>query len=321
LAVAKTARKSRKKKVRRPAPTPPPPPPRSRGRVALWLPLVLVAASAVVVALLLGRDDGPPSSSAPAGTTAAAGLPATPDYHSLLVSPEDAERLFLGTHAGLFETRDGGRSWKQASLVDRDAMNLARTTARTIWAAGHGVLAKSTDGGVSWEEVEPPGLPHLDVHGFAADPSNPDRLYAAIAGEGLYRSVDGGASYSLVSTEVGPAVFGLAVTPDGAILAGDTQKGLFTSSDGGKSWKEVLKEPALGIAVNPQRPEIVLAAGPPGIFRSRDEGATWERVLALAEGAGPLAWSPSEPETAFAVGFDRTLYRTGDQGATWQPVT
>ncbi|MGH3103698.1 MAG: WD40/YVTN/BNR-like repeat-containing protein [Gaiellaceae bacterium] len=292
---------------------------RQAGKLAVWLPLLLVVVSVVGVAFLLSDDEPTRPLATPA--EAAGGLPETPDYHSLLVSPEDAERLFLGTHAGLFETQDGGRTWAQASLVDRDAMNLARTPAKTIWAAGHGVLAKSTDAGETWEEVSPPGLPHLDVHGFAADPKNAERLYAAIANDGLYRSLDGGASFSLVSKEVGPAVFGLAVTPSGAVLAGDTQKGVFMSRDGGTSWKQVLKESALGIAVNPRRPKIVLAAGTSGLFRSLDQGETWKRVLSLDEGGGPLAWSPSEPDTAYAVGFDRTLYRTGDRGATWTMVS
>jgi len=293
-------------------------PPKS-GRLAVWLPLLLVVVSVVGVAFLLSDDE--PARPLPVPAEAAVGLPDTPDYHSLLVAPEDAERLFLGTHAGLFETQDGGRTWAQASLVDRDAMNLARTPGKTIWAAGHGVLAKSNDGGETWQEVEPPGLPYLDVHGFAADPKSPKRLFAAIAGQGLYRSLDGGQSFTLASKEIGPNVFGLAVTPTGKVLAGDTKRGLFASRDGGTTWTQVLEEPALGIAVNPGRPDTVLAAGGRGVFRSRDEGRTWKLVLPLGEGGGPLAWSSSEPEVAYAVGFDRTLYKTTDAGAKWQPVS
>ncbi len=293
--------------------------PGKTGKLTVWLPLLLVAVSVVAVAFLLSDDEGARPLAVPA--EAAVGLPDTPDYHSLLVSPQDAERLFLGTHAGLFETQDGGRTWEQSTLVDRDAMNLAHTPARTIWAAGHGVLAKSTDGGETWQEVEPPGLPYLDVHGFAADPKRPKRLFAAIAGQGLYRSQDGGNSFALVSKEIGPDVFGLAVTQTGKVLAGDTKKGLFASGDGGETWTKVLAEPVLGIAVNPDSPESVLAAGSRGVFRSQDEGRTWKRVLSLAQGGGPLAWSPSEPDVGYAVGFDRMLYKTVDRGATWKSVS
>jgi photosystem II stability/assembly factor-like uncharacterized protein len=325
--VSKTKQRARGAKQRTARRTRPPQYPQRRnepsGAIAhakLWLPLVVVMALAVGGAFLLSslRDNSPPTPLR-AGERAA-GLPNTPDYHSLLVAPNDSMRIFLGTHGGLFETTDGGMTWAQASLVDKDAMNLARTPGKTIWAAGHGVLAKSTDGGANWQEVSPPGLPYLDVHGFAADPSDPQRLWAAIAGEGLFRSIDGGASFELVSKEVGPDVFGLAVLPGGTILAGDTMKGLLTSADGGKRWRRVLEEPIVGLAVNPRDPRTVLAAGSPGVYRSTDGGRTWALALAINGGGGPVAWSPSEPDVAYAVGFDRSFRKSSDRGRSWQTV-
>lgn len=248
------------------------------------------------------------------------GLPRTPDYHSLLVSPTDPRRLVLGTHYGLFSSSDGGASWHRTDFGRRDAMNLARTRAQSVvWAAGHHVLAKSTDGGKTWQDVSPPGLPYLDVHGFGADPRNANTLYAAIAGNGLYRSTDGGDSFSLVTQEVGGDVFALAVTRDGRILAGDTRRGLLSSSDGGHSWNTVFSSPVIGIAVNPKRPQRILASGQITQL-STDGGRHWKLVLALNKGTGPVAWSPSAPATAYLVGFDRTLYRSGDGGEHWQPV-
>jgi photosystem II stability/assembly factor-like uncharacterized protein len=273
---------------------------------------ILVALVSGVVALATRSEDGGAS---------AGGLPNTPDYHSLLVGPKRADALLLGTHEGLFRSADGGSTWTKAELDGRDAMNLARPAERTVWAAGHGVLAKSTDGGVSWEDVEPAGLPGLDVHGFAADPQDPNRLYAAIAGEGLYRSTDGGRSFSLVSKVVGPGVMALAVLDDGTVLAGDVQRqALAASADGGTTWKGVIEAGVHGLAVNPTRPELVLAAGP-GVLRSTDGGSTWEQPLALDEGAGPIAWAPSDPRVAYVVGFDRSLWRSDDFGATWTSVT
>jgi hypothetical protein len=248
------------------------------------------------------------------------GLPDTPDYHSLLVMPADPGALVLGTHQGLHRSSDGGRSWTAASLSGQDAMNLAAVRRNVVWAAGHEVLAKSEDGGETWEDVRPDGLPSLDVHGFAVDPRDPSTLWAAIAGQGLYRSSDGGRSFSLVSREVGPGVMALGVTPDGRILAGDMEQGVMVSADGGKKWKRVHEAGLMGLAINPKDPRRILATGPPGILLSRDGGKTWEEALALADGAGPVAWAPSAPETAYVVGFDRTLYKTEDGGATWQPV-
>jgi len=266
---------------------------------------------AVVVALVANRSGG-------SGETAT-GLPHTSDYHSLLVSPNNPQSLLLGTHQGLYASRDGGRTWKFDALSGDDAMNLARPGATTIWLAGHQVFKKSTDAGATWQDVQPTGLPGLDIHGFAVDPRNPRTLYAAVAGQGLYRSRDGGGSFAPVSSDVGGNVMALAVMPDGRILAGDMRQGLLASPDGGRSWKQVLGAQLMGIAVNPGRPQRVLASGS-GIALSTDGGRSWRSVLDLPDGAGPVAWAPGNARLAYAVGFDRVLYRSSDGGESWQPV-
>jgi photosystem II stability/assembly factor-like uncharacterized protein len=43
--------------------------------------------------------------------------------------------------------------------------------------------------------------------------------------------------------------------------------------------------------------------------------------MPLPDGAGPVAWAPSDRNLAYVVGFDRTLYKTTDGGANWQPVS
>src|SRR6266540_83332 len=182
-------------------------------------------------------------------------------------------------------------------------MNLAHPAGGTIWLAGHQVLKKSSDAGTTWTDVRPSGLPGLDIHGFAVDPRNPERLYAAIAGQGLYRSTDGGGSFSLVSRDVGGNVMALAVLPDKRILAGDMQRGLLESRDGGASWKQKLRVQLMGLAVNPRDPRRILATGA-GVALSTNGGRSWRSVLDLPSGAGPVAWSASNPQLAYVVGFD-----------------
>jgi photosystem II stability/assembly factor-like uncharacterized protein len=253
-------------------------------------------------AFLLGKDKAQSGSEGPA--VAVGGLPNTSDYHSLLVASGDPQHILLGTHAGLYESADGGLNWNRVALAGQDAMNLARSEGETVWTAGHNVLAKSTDGGESWSDVRPDGLPSLDVHGFTVDPRD-QTLWAAVAGEGLYRSTDGGESFELVSDQVGGNVMALAITPEGRLLAGDMQQGLLASDNDGKDW---------------QVAEPMIAAGV-GILRSGDGGASWQQVLELPDGAGPVAWSASDPEVGYVVGFDRTLYRTQDRGRSWLPVS
>lgn len=278
-----------------------------------WIALgVLLAAGALAAFALIGR--GGDESRAAQG-----GLPAASDYHSLLVGPDDPSELLLGTHDGLYRSSDGGLTWVFAGLAGQDAMNLARPTSSTVWAAGHNVLARSVDGGSTWVDVAAGGLPSLDVHGFAVDPDRPKELYAAIAGAGLFRSTDEAESFQQVSADVGPSVMALALGAGGQLLAGDMQQGILTSSDEGKTWSRVHADPVMGLAVNPEDPRRILAGGP-GVLLSTDGARSWKEVLDVPDGAGPVAWSPGDPSVAFAVGFDRLLYRSADGGATWAPV-
>ena len=280
--------------------------------------LYVGAASAVIViagivALTVFNSGGA------GGDQPSAGLPDTPDYHSLLVDPSDPQKLVLGTHTGLYVSSDGGRRWRFDTLSGDDAMNLARPGGDTVWLAGHDVFKKSIDGGATWSDVRPAGLPSLDIHGFAVDPRNPSVLYAAVAGQGLFRSRDGGRVFSLASAQVGGGVMALAVLQDGSILAGDMQQGLLESPDGGASWKQRLRAQLMGLAVNPSDPKQLLATGR-GIALSTDGGRTWRSVLDLADGAGPVAWSQSNPKLAYAVGLNQTFYRSEDGGKSWQVV-
>ncbi|HEX9416159.1 MAG TPA: YCF48-related protein [Gaiellaceae bacterium] len=309
---------AKKGKARRPGPRQIQPPQRQTRQIESRRLLYGAAAAglvalAVVLALTVFRGGGSNAGKA------ASGLPNTPDYHSLLVNPNDPRKLVLGTHTGLYVSLDGGRRWRFDALSGDDAMNLARPVGQTVWLAGHQVFKKSTDGGATWSDVQPAGLPSLDIHGFAVDPRSPSTLFAAVAGRGLYRSQDGARSFSLVSERVGGNVMALAVTPDGQILAGDMQQGLLESSDGGESWKQRLQAQLIGLAVNPSDPTRLLAAGA-GIALSKDGGRSWQSVLDLPEGVGPLAWSRSNPKLAYAVGFDRVLYRSTDGGESWRPV-
>jgi photosystem II stability/assembly factor-like uncharacterized protein len=293
----------------------------ARRRLPSWIYALaagLLVALVPTGAFLLGKDKAKSGSEGPAA--ASGGLPNTPDYHSLLVAPSDPKHILLGTHAGLYESLDGGRDWKRIALVGQDAMNLARSEGQTVWTAGHNVFAKSSDGGSTWANVRPEGLPSLDIHGFAVDPKDAKRLYAAVAGEGLYRSDDGGQSFELVSQAVGGAVMALAATGGGRMLAGDMEQGLLASDDGGGSWRTVERVGVLGLAINPADPKTIVAGGP-GILLSTDGGQSWRQARPIAGGAGPVAWSTSDPDVGYAIGFDQMLYRTTDRGRSWESVS
>lgn len=313
-------------KKRRPPKAPAVQAPRQRAPLSntpLWWfvggSLAALAIAAIIVGAIVNSGEGDNSGSPSPTAPAAAGLPNTPDYHSLAVSPSDPRRVLLGTHQGVYSSTDGGKTWRFESLSGQDAMNLVSAGAQTLWTAGHNVLAKSVDGGRTWIPLDPQGLPSLDLHGFATDPRHARTLYAAVAGQGLYRSTDNGVSFKPISRDVGGSVMALAVTPTGDILAGDMKQGLVVSADSGRSWRRVLSAQLMGLALNPKDPRRIVATGP-GVLLSTNGGRTWRQRLEVSGGAGPVAWSPSDPNVAYAVGFDRTLYRSADGGKTWSAV-
>jgi photosystem II stability/assembly factor-like uncharacterized protein len=287
--------------------------PRLRVTTVVWIAL---AVGAAVTAFLIAKQQA--TSGSVVVQPPPRGLPHTPDYHSLLVSATDAQHVFLGTHAGLYESRDGGRTWRVGAIESEDVMNLVRTRAGVLWAAGHYVLERSTDDGRTWRSPDVEGLPSRDIHGFAADPADARVLYAAVAGKGLYRSQDGGRSFAHVSEDVGGDVFGLQVVPPGRILAADPgRRAVLASDDGGRTWRVALRADVIGLAANRARPAAVLATGG-AVYRSRDGGRAWRKVLRLP--SGPVAWATSRPSVAYLIGPERTLYRTEDGGSSWQPV-
>jgi photosystem II stability/assembly factor-like uncharacterized protein len=267
-----------------------------------------------------GGSDSPGGAGASAGGSLAS-VVGDRHVHSLIVDREDPARLLLGVHGGLYVSADAGRTWDLAELEGDDAMNIASAAeGAPLWVAGHEVLERSDDDGATWDPVRPDGLPGLDIHGFAVRPDRPTEIVAAVAGWGLYRSRDGGASFALLSTQVGPSVFGMALTADGALFAADPGQGLLVSADGGRTFRVGIQGQGLvSVAAAPRRPRLVLAGGQPGVVVSRDGGDLWESAFTDA-GVAAVAIDPGDPRRAYAVGDDGWLYTTSDAARTWSAV-
>ena len=287
--------------------------------------LRIVLASALVIATALGVAACSGSDSTADGQSPSTGSLASiigdSHVHSLSVDRADPNRLWIGLHSGLYVSADAGRSWSLAGLDGDDSMNIAGAGAQApLWVAGHEVLERSVDGGATWQSVRPAGLPGLDLHGFAVRPGQPEEILAAVAGQGLYGSRDGGASFELRSTELGPSVFGMALTADGTLFAADPTQGLFVSNDGGRRFRAAVQGGGIvSVAAVPRRPLLALAAGDPGVIVSRDGGDLWETAFADSAIAA-VAIDPADPSRAYAVGNDGTLYTTDDAARTWSAV-
>ncbi len=204
----------------------------------------------------------------------------------------------------------GGRSITSAGSSSR--------TNEYYFGATGGGLWKTTDGGLTWRPVTDGQLKSSSVGAVAVAESNPDIVYIGM-GETELR---------------------------GNIMQGD---GMYKSSDAGKTWKHIGLADTQAISrirVHPTNPDIVYvsALGHPygknterGVFRSKDGGATWQKVLYRDDHAGAvdLCMDPHDPQVLFAAIWDanRTpwgltsggpssgLFKTTDGGDHWTEIT
>ena len=241
----------------------------------------------------------------------------TGDFHALRVLPDG--RLLYGQHVGVSVSADGGKSWGPSDNAG-DAMALASSTRSpdTVVMAGHDVLKVSRDGGRTWQDQDFGNLPGTDIHGFAALPVHPNVWYANLAGRGLYRTEDG-RTWQFVSPATGGAM-ALAAGPGDAprLYALTMDAGLIVSDDG-TTWQRAGDAPPAagsGLDVHPVSGNVYLA-GPQGVARSEDKGASWTN-LKLPEGALLVTADPRDEAKLYAAGESGTVYRSEDGGNTWR---
>lgn len=202
-----------------------------------------------------------------------AALPASDHHHALAQLPDGT--LLLGVHEGAYAAPSPGGPWTK--VTDGDAMNIAVAADGATWIGGHDVLLVREGTRDAWQQPAADGLPGLDAHALAIDPSNPDRVVVAIAGEGVYESVDRAATFTSIEGTPPSHVYGLLIDEDGRVWAADLKAGLLRSDDGGRTWRVVLDRPVAQVAEDPSVPGRMLAIGERAL-RSDDRGATWQEL-------------------------------------------
>jgi photosystem II stability/assembly factor-like uncharacterized protein len=158
------------------------------------------------------------------------------------------------------------------------------------WSGTGGGMFESRDGGKTWRQLTK-GLPEEGVTqaNIAIAPSRPTRIYSAVAtarGTAIYRSDDSGASWSRTTTDVRPAarIGGgdlpvLAVDPQNPDIIYSASTVTWKSTDGGKTWTGLRGAPGgddyQKIWINPNNPDIILIASDQGAIISVNGGQTW----------------------------------------------
>jgi hypothetical protein len=233
-----------------------------------------------------------------------------------------------------------------------------------VGAAGGGVW-KTTDGGNTWKEI----LNHADtssIGDIALAPSNPNLVWVGtgeanprndmITGGGVYFSSDAGASWRFMGFRHAGQIPRIVVDPAnskvvfvcalGNVWKPGGPRGLYRSTNGGRSWQQVLSVNAQtgcdDVAFEPGNPEVLLAStwqvrrfpwklddgGPgSGLWRSEDGGRTWHP---LHDGLPPkpygriaFAFAPSRPQRVYALieAKKGLLWRSDDLGTRWHFVS
>ena len=261
-----------------------------------------------------------------AWTAITEGLPSDVEVRDIVVRPDAPETLFAGTQYGPYRSDDGGLSWRALPLPDGTSaedsvvwsLELDPEDADTIYAGTQGTTVfRSPDGGDSWQRLPvaaPPGAVHMSfpmrVIDVARDPGRAGDIYAGLEVGGVVRSLDGGASWESCNEPL------LALSEQDHLksqIVSDTEtEGMMDSHS---------------LTLSPTHPGSVWLANRMGLFRSDDQGASWNEIgigrFSPLTYARDIMVSRHAPETIYAalstaaVGDEGSLYRSTDFGETW----
>lgn len=201
---------------------------------------------------------------------------------------------------------------------------------------GSAVLALGALPAASWQALGPFGG---DVADVAASPTAPGVVLAGLApssgvGGSLFRSTDGGASWSEVASLAGLSIYDLEFAPDGSAYAG-TLDSVYKSTDGGASWTQQnlgigANDQVLDLEIDPSDPSRIWAGVADALgnqtntlLLSTDAGATWTvRVPAGGPyGFSSIAVHPSDSNRVYAAWQGSFggggVFVSSDGGLTW----
>ncbi|HUU82913.1 MAG TPA: hypothetical protein VM243_05350 [Phycisphaerae bacterium] len=204
--------------------------------------------------------------------------------------------------------------------------------------AASGGIWKTTDGGALWTTLTDE-LANLNHGALALDPSDPQVVYAGTGeyttgstGDGLFRSPDGGATWTRFATkaQVGSTCASVAVHPTDPLTVHVTGgSGYRRTTNGGASWTNggFLGGSASALALNPVDPQIVfMGRHSDGVYRSTNGGTSFTRLTNGLPTTGIrrvlVALAPSNPDRVYTAFINSSsgllgFYRSDDGGDSW----
>lgn len=192
----------------------------------------------------------------------------------------------------------------------------ALLVAACLVSVGHAVAGDNV-----WTQIGPYGARVSDI---AIHPSNPQVVYMSASTGVIFKSTDGGASWTSDHQSYGNALVMDPTNPQ-VIYAGST--GVSKSTDGGVSWtwhtKGLTYLNIVGLGIAPSNPQVLYASTLKGVHRSTDGGASWTPTNSIQSSSvtRALAVDPTNPQTVyFSIGIsdkNKGLYKTTDGGNSW----
>jgi photosystem II stability/assembly factor-like uncharacterized protein len=250
----------------------------------------------------------------------------------------------------------GGRVLAVAGVTSQPEVYYFGATGGGIW--------KTTDAGASWIPVADGQLANGDVGALAVADSDPNVIYAGMGeacirgnasmGDGVYKSTDAGKTWKNVGLKDTQQIGRVVVNPKDANIVfvaavghqfgPNEQRGVFRSTDGGATWKQVLtrgpKAGAVDLSMDPNNPNTIYAAfwevyrtpyslesgGPgSGLWKSTDGGDTWTDLSHKPGmpkgifGRVGVSVSPANPQRVYALieAEQGGAYQSSNGGETW----
>ena len=279
-----------------------------------------------------------------------------------LISPASAQQVDPKTYSGkqwrLIGPFRGGRVITVTGVPSQPNTYYFGAVSGGVW--------KTTDGGNTWDPLFDKVTTTSSIGAIAVSDSDPNVIYAGSGeacirgnisfGDGVYKSTDAGKTWTnvgLKDTRHIGAVIIHPTNPDVVFVAAlghaygpNTERGIFRTRDGGKTWDKVLylddRTGGIDVVFDPQNPHILFAAmwegwrtpwtlnsggAKDGLYRSSDDGATWKRIEGDGIPEGPLgrisvSVSGADPDVVYALIEAKKggLYRSDDGGAKWSLI-
>jgi photosystem II stability/assembly factor-like uncharacterized protein len=255
--------------------------------------------------------------------------------YAISVDPNDRNKIFTSQLVSTISVSlDAGDTWqasdqgyltRAARVVNVDPTDSSRVYAGSFYAAG---LYKSLDGGASWQR-RPFASASVYVWVPVVDPIEPNIVYAGTQGDGMWKSVDYGDTWTKLVTLTPGTVQGITVDPGNHLrVFAATPKGVFKSEDGGGTWINVLPDtPAWSITFVAADSNILYATSKMnGVYKSTDRGTTWGEINKGITNktmgrAAPVLVDPEDTDILYTASeAGGGVYKSKDAGASWYQV-